>query len=109
MEEAGSILGIWLVATGKDGKTAGRPAPTLRGSQGEHQKPERPPCQKRQSSTPLTNTCPDEHMHVHPTCLYLPPVWGEETEDPCDTPCGSHVCLSPLDKLSAGRRFRPST
>lgn len=43
----------------------------------------------RQSPTSShKHTCPVEHTHAHPRASTYPQTRGEETEDPCDTPCG---------------------
>lgn len=89
MEEAGSALDIWLVATGNDGKTAGRPAPTLGGSRGEHRDHSDLPTTPHTNSV-LLNTC--THTHVP---LLAPSLGGKRQETPVtlhvDPVCVCHL------------------
>lgn len=107
-EEAGSGPEIWLVALENDGKTAGQPAPTLRGSQREYQKPQRPPYGKDRAPPPphTKHTRPVEHMHAHPRASTYPQTGGKRQKTPVTPPVDPisvsyHICTG----LSASGRI----
>lgn len=106
-EGARSIPEMWLVVVGMLGGWQASRLRLVAPREGAERAPgttaTSPP--KRQSPTPSRkHTCPVEHMHAHPRASTYPHTGGEETEDPCGTPCGfPSVSLSHLYRLVCKR------